>query len=174
MDQKCKFRNTTWCLPAIRGYCRFFMGFLLGECVASMVSRGNPVCTWFYLVVTKALRYRKEGKGSKAFCKYGTYSFWSVFVCIISFDLTPSVSFENEMTCYWLTCNKSGHVILSLVCHGKLSVITLERLLLKKLLLNKFWINSRLCGKELSSTVGVGVFRDAFVEAMRLHQALEG
>ena len=55
------------------------MDFLLGEYVASTVGRDNQVCPCFYLTVTKALRYRKEGKGSKILCKYDAYSFWSVF-----------------------------------------------------------------------------------------------
>lgn len=67
--------------------------------------------------------------------------------------------------------NKPGNLILSGVCCGKLSVITGERRLLK-LLLNKFWINSRLHVKEFS-TVGAVVFGDTFREAMELHQAHE-
>lgn len=97
------------------------MDFLLGEYVASTVGRDNHVCPCFYLTVTKALRYRKGGKGSNILCKYDAYSFCSGFVCIISFGLARSVSYgvtiinssENQMTCSWLTCNRSGHLILS-------------------------------------------------------------
>lgn len=113
-----------------------------------------------YLTVTKELRYRKEGKGSKnggqydalfleCFCLH--HFIWSCILCIL-------------WSCYYLLtwklydlllASQFDHQILSWVCRGKLFVITLERLLLKKLSLNKLWINSRLCGKELS-TVGVG------------------
>lgn len=148
------------------------MGFLLGEYVASMVGRGNQARTCFCLTVTKALRYRKLGKGSSTWCKYGIYLFWDVFVCIIPLDLHPLCLMElllltHLKVSYLLLANlnKSGHLILSQVYYGELSV-TLDRLLTEV-------VTKQVEIKDLN-TVSSGVFRDSHHGTLGFHQAIEG
>lgn len=91
------------------------MGFLLGEYVASTAGRDDQECPCFCLTVTKALRCRKEERTPKGYVNM-TLTLSGVFLSA-SFNLvwhTLSIinSFENQMTCSFLICNKSDHLIL--------------------------------------------------------------